>query len=518
MASKKKLKKNELDTLIAKIVSHQPSRIAATTKDHSMFFSVYFGPDYIQYASADLHHAMFAITEDESIKLAVITAFRSSGKSTICSTSYPLWAILGKQQKKFVLLLGQTQQKAQQLLDNVKHVMEPTEILRADLGPFQEERSQWCATALVISRFGAKIMIASAEQSVRGLRHRQYRPDLIIVDDIEDLESVKTKEGRDKTWDWLVGDVFQAGDDRRTKIIVVGNHLHEDSVLKRLEAHIATGNVPGAYRRFPIVNENGVSLWPARYPDAESIDEKRRGVPDEVTWHREYMLTIISTSERVVQPEWIHYYDELPLGNPRLTAFGIDLAVSEKASADCTAIVIGYLYGQGDDAKIYILPYPVNERLAFPDQVSRIKALREFHLQKCWDVKIYVEAVAYQQALVQLLESYRYDVEAVPAKGGDKAARLRFATPYLKEGKVLFPRKGCEVLIAQLVGFGKEKHDDLADAFAYLVIKTAEKEMRPQAVGYSSHVDTSDLQHLNPRAQFVEMEKRRRIADSLRRL
>jgi len=35
----------------------------------------------------------------------------------------------------------------------------------------------------------------------------------------------------------------------------------------------------------------------------------------------------------------------------------------------------------------------------------------------------------------------------------------------------LFPEKGCEELIDQLIGFGKEKHDDLADAFAMLVIK-----------------------------------------------
>jgi len=31
------------------------------------------------------------------------------------------------------------------------------------------------------------------------MKHMQYRPDLIICDDIEDLQSVKTKEGRDKS-------------------------------------------------------------------------------------------------------------------------------------------------------------------------------------------------------------------------------------------------------------------------------------------------------------------------------
>jgi hypothetical protein len=40
---------------------------------------------------------------------------------------------------------------------------------------------------------------------------------------------------------------------------------------------------------------------------------------------------------------------------------------------------------------------------------------------------------------------------------------------------VLFPRYGCEQLIEQLTGFGVEKHDDLADAFAILILKTIEE-------------------------------------------
>jgi phage terminase large subunit-like protein len=35
---------------------------------------------------------------------------------------------------------------------------------------------------------------------------------------------------------------------------------------------------------------------------------------------------------------------------------------------------------------------------------------------------------------------------------------------------VLFPREGAENVITNLIGFGIEEHDDLADAFAYLVL------------------------------------------------
>ena len=39
----------------------------------------------------------------------------------------------------------------------------------------------------------------------------------------------------------------------------------------------------------------------------------------------------------------------------------------------------------------------------------------------------------------------------------------------LQKGEVFFPREGTKQLIAQLVDFGVEKHDDLADAFSILL-------------------------------------------------
>ena len=39
-------------------------------------------------------------------------------------------------------------------------------------------------------------------------------------------------------------------------------------------------------------------------------------------------------------------------------------------------------------------------------------------------------------------------------------------------GKVLFPRQGCEELISQIVHFGVEAHDDLADAFSNVILNT----------------------------------------------
>jgi predicted phage terminase large subunit-like protein len=59
----------------------------------------------------------------------------------------------------------------------------------------------------------------------------------------------------------------------------------------------------------------------------------------------------------------------------------------------------------------------------------------------------------------------------VPVKvGQDKRARLRAVATFIQNGTVLFPEKGCEDLLAQLLGFGVEDHDDLVDAFVLMVL------------------------------------------------
>ena len=87
---------------------------------------------------------------------------------------------------------------------------------------------------------------------------------------------------------------------------------------------------------------------------------------------------------------------------------------------------------------------------------------------------LFVESVAYQEALPQMLELHGIKAEAIKPKG-DKRTRLSLTSTSIKSGVIKFPRHGCEDLIEQLVGFGVEKHDDLADAFSLLINATLDK-------------------------------------------
>jgi len=452
--------------LVEQMCKDRKVRIAVCRQRFYLFFHFYFA-HYVQYATAPFQREIFHLVEDREGENLFIVAFRGSSKSTILTTAYPIWAILGKQQKKFVLILCQTRSQAKQHMVNLKRELDSNELLKNDLGPFQEESDEWGSSSLVFSNLNARITAASSEQSIRGLRHNQYRPDLIIADDVEDLASVKTREGRQKTYGWLTGEVIPAGD-RSTRLVVIGNLLHEDSLLMHLKEDVEAKRIDGIFKEYPLLDEHGTIAWPGKYATETDIEIERRKSGNDIAWNREYLLRIISDTDRVVHPEWIHYYkdNDMPDDQSLIAIFvGVDLAISEKSSADKTAMVAMKVYAVGKRKIAYILPYPFNERVAFPQQVAEIQ--RSFlHLSGYRYPQFFVEKVAYQEAIVQYCHQMRgLQIEGVTPHG-EKRERLALTTAGIQEGLIRFPEKGAEELILQLIGFGVEKHDDLADAFS----------------------------------------------------
>jgi predicted phage terminase large subunit-like protein len=389
--------------------------------------------------------------------------------------SYPIWSILGKQQKKCVVILSQTQQQAKIHLTNIKRELESNDLLRSDLGPFEEQSDEWGSTGLFFPKFGAKISTASSEQSIRGIRNGAYRPDLIICDDVEDLNSTKTKESRDSAYSWFTGEIAPLGD-RNTRIVMVGNLLHEDSLLMRLKENLEKqeGNV--IYREYPVVDEDDVILWRGKYPTMEDLKIEKKLHGDEKAWQREYMLKIIADDDQLVKKEWIQYYDELPEEKDKYKGalIGVDLAISESNHADYTAIVVGHVYGTKDDLRIYIERYPFNKRIDGPTTIEKIKEVVKNSKRYEKSPKLYIEDVGYQKTVIQTLNKQGVNAEGYKVSGRDKRERLESVTHMIRNGNVYFPREGAEDLIQQLVYFGVEKHDDLVDAFTIVLHRSLE--------------------------------------------
>jgi len=460
-----------INNLENEIINNAKLRKELARQSHYWFFHIYFS-HYVKYETAHFQKEIFELTENELIKQLVIVAFRGSAKSTIMSLSYPIWAMLGKLEKKFITIVSLTQSQARLILSNIKEEFEKNKLLVQDFGPFVTSDDEWRWNSLVVSQFQARIMAFSANESIRGYRHLANRPDLIICDDIEDLNSVKTQEGRDKTFRWLTGDLIPMGS-QDTKVVVIGNLLHEDSVIMRLKSQIGDKYKNSVFKSYPLINEIGDVLWSAKYKTPEILESERTKIGD-IAWKREYLLTIVPDNDVVVRHDWIQYYDELPklINNGfRFVITSVDLAISEKTSADYTAMVSAYVFGYQDKIKIYILPYPVNQRIDFPKTVEVIKSLHQSQRNDNLTSRILIEEVGYQSALSQQLEKEGITVTGVKITGQDKRARLSQTTSWIKSGKILFPKKGAEILINQLIGFGAEKHDDLVDAFSMFVLE-----------------------------------------------
>lgn len=444
-------------------------RMHLAERSHYYFFHLYMS-EYVKHPTASFHRELYSITEDESIKHAVIVAFRGSGKSTIITQSYPMWAILGIQKKRFVVILSQTQSQARNHLLNIKREFENNELLRKDYGPMEEEADEWGATALILPKFNARIVAASTEQAIRGVRHGAYRPDLIIADDVEDMNSVKTQDGRNKTYEWFTGDILPLGDED-TKIITIGNLLHEDSLLMRLYASIQKESMSGIFKRFPLIDENGCCLWPGKYPDKDSLLVKEKQLGNPRAWQREYLLNIVPDEGQVIDPKWINYYDDgaLPDKNEESSEYintfiGVDLAISESTSADYTAIVVVHAYGEAKrDRRYYIDRHFVNRRITFLNTCDLINSYSRLFAEE-YRPQVLIENVSYQQAAVEVLNSQGLDVEGLGVRG-DKRSRLTTASMLFEKGQVFFPKDGStKQIISQLLHFGTEKHDDLVDA------------------------------------------------------
>ncbi|MBI3336286.1 hypothetical protein HYZ98_01825 [Candidatus Peregrinibacteria bacterium] len=464
------------DRIIDLMIKNRTARLAIVVPSHYWFFHFYFHK-YLQYRTADFQKEMLYLTEDDSIKSLLVAGFRGSSKSTIITTSYAIWSILGRPQKKFVLIVGQTAEKAQEHLGNIKRQFEENTLLRQDLGPFKEERNRWGAESLILPRYGARIAARSVGQRVRGIRHNEHRPDIIILDDIESIESVRSKDTRDKIEEWVTNDLFPTGD-LGTRFFLLGTPLHSDSFFMRLKTAIDEGRFAGMFRKYQFFDGNGVPLWPGKFASQEAVDTLRKTIPNEIAWRLEFLLETMSEDIQIVHPDWIQYYDSAPKeldAKYRYTIISIDPAVSKDDAAACTAMVAAHVYGHGEDMSIYILPTMINEHLSYVEMKERAMLLsRTFGRGSL--AKIIVEYVGAQSYLAQDL-AVGYPARGVKPRGSKKD-RLIVAAGPVQAKKVFFPHT-TQPLIDQIVWFDQMERKDLADAFSQLIIEVTNGSQMP---------------------------------------
>ncbi len=114
----------------------------------------------------------------------------------------------------------------------------------------------------------------------------------------------------------------------------------------------------------------------------------------------------------------------------------------------------------------------------FPTTVSTL----EFYHKKNSDIygidkhEVYIEIVGYQLAMENFLKK-NSEMDVIGRRPtGSKRERLILITDLIRSGRIIFPKtEAGMMLVEQLVGFGKEKHDDLVDALTMMVTAVFEK-------------------------------------------
>lgn len=448
-------------------------------------YCVLYLAHYLTLPPAEFHPELLGLLSNHLVKFLSVIGFRGSAKSSFGSLALPLWMALEcPETYPFIIVINETRDQVIENIANIRKELEENQMLLRDYGDMSEgvsKQREWTKTGLRLKN-GVRILGLSRGQRIRGRRHGKNRPSVVVIDDPEEIVKVEKKEYRDKTERWVRGEVMPAIEEMHARLIVLGNILHTDAIMMRLK------NDPiFTHRDYSLFSGEPVwanCTWQAKYPTQEALDAQKRKVRH-TAWMREYLLKVIPPEGQVIKDEWIQYYDDIPqpvyefdatlkkqvlIENPILSAgVGVDLAISKKHTADCTAMAAGIMALKEARAHIFILPNPVNERLNFQETIARAKAQSNAIRTRYAAPMFFVEAVTYQQVAVEMMQAAGIPAEPVKV-GTDKRARLMLAAPFIENGTVLFPKRGCEDLLAQLTGFGVEDHDDLMDAFVHLVL------------------------------------------------
>lgn len=467
----KNLRNNEM-----KLIEKSPAvRKKIAEKSFMFFFEMYFG-HYMGAPFWDFHKEIIKYLEKEDERFMAVMAFRGSGKSSVVSMWFVLWSIIWLPQKKFIVIAAQTQQQAKQCMKNLKEELEANCFLKKDLWPFEEDGNEWNSTSLVLKQFWARITVISVDQSTRWIRHKNHRPDLIICDDIENLQSMKTKEWRDNLQEWFTKELIPLWDPKKTRIIVLWNMLHRDSLLMRIKDSIDTRKRSWRFFRFPILDENWNSTWPERF-SKEDIENLKMSIWNDIAWGTEYMLQDTGHIWQIVKPEWICWEEVLPVRReryyPRKIVTGVDLAISQSTSADYTAFVSWVIYGYNKTKKIYIVD-SLEEKMEFTKTVDKMLIYDRVQIEELWISKheFLVETVWYQQAMEQYMKNRSNLTIQWYRPSCSKSERLTLVSDLIKKWVVVFIRNPrTERLVEQILDFEKEAHDDLVDAFTMMVLK-----------------------------------------------
>jgi hypothetical protein len=429
-------------------------------------------------------------TTDEAVAgRSVAVAFpRDHGKTTVLS-GLILWAICTGL-RRFILLVGATGNEASDRLTDLRRELEQNERLRDDYGDLVGTE-RWSGGDLV-TRNGVRVRATSVGAKLRGTKRGAARPDLAVLDDIEDDEQVLTEYQRGKVRAWLTRVLIPALDSDRGVAFVLGTILHADSLLARL---VGDEYFPGWTKRLYRATPEE-PLWAARWP-TEKLATMKASIGS-VAFSCEFENRATSEADALFRQAWL---DQCRLPGVAFAGSWGDI-VARCGGRAPLIVVHGWDFGWVDDrrkaqerdsnytAYVGVAVDPVTrhrqilrvwrDRGLAPSEV-RAAIRREAAVlappdaTACAFVRVAVESVGLQKQLYQVGLQAESDLCVVGVLTGADKGDLYRGVPGLSarfEGRqygVPWPededqRGMVQALLTELHGLGREAHDDMVMA------------------------------------------------------
>ena len=379
----------------------------------SNFFAHTFFPKTVRQSTPEFHRRAWDYL-DSNARLVSLQMFRGGAKTTICRIFGAKRIAYGNAHT--VLWVGKSQDHA---LHSVKWLRKQIEFNRFFADTFQlRPGSKWqdveCEIIHGIEEIPITVIALGVTGSVRGINIDDYRPDLIVLDDILDEENTSTPVQRKKTEDLVYGALKEslapASESPDAKMVLLQTpHNIEDISMKSLQDPEWTSFRFGCFTRdtedLPL--EEQESSWEERFPTPVVRAEKENAIRRNQLsiFIREKECRIISQETATFLPHWLNYYQLTPPRNQMSVIMIIDpvpppseiqIAQGLKKK-DFEAITVMGRF----KSDFYVLEYSAKTGHDPSWTISEF-----FRLSMKWrPMKTIVESVAYQRTLAWLLRT-----------------------------------------------------------------------------------------------------------------
>jgi predicted phage terminase large subunit-like protein len=421
-----------------------------------------------------------------------IAAPRGHAKSTAGTLAYGLAELLFRC-SRYVLIVSDTEAQATMFVQSMVQELQENEDLIELFGLKKNEKGQVQflkqteADIIVEMNDGHtfRVMGKGAEQKLRGMLWNGLRPDLVLIDDLENDELVMNKERRDKLKRWFRGALIPMLS-KKGKMRYWGTVLHMDSLLENL--------MPKEYDKYTV--DTGLKvysvypkkrmwrgikyrahnadfsqiLWPARYPKEhfqKLMEEfQEAGMMD--LYSQEYLNNPIDESV-----SFFKRADFLPLQkedhDKRLHYYvSVDLAISQEARADYSVFCIAGV----DDSRTIHLKSVIRDRLDAKEIVDLLLALQRTYEPEAFGIEkmLITQAIGPFLREEMVRENTFLNVVQVTHQGKDKVQRARNIQARMRAKTCKFDKAAdwYPTFEDELLKFPRGVKDDQVDAWSYM--------------------------------------------------